>query len=120
MIKTNELRIGNWYEHDGKYYQVKSIMNGESYPYVKPIPLTPEILEKAGFTKGKSIGLTLDIRFDETPFYSAYLWFEFLAGSVYLYTLDDGHNIELANFIYLHQLQNLYFALTGEELEINL
>ena len=68
----------------------------------EPIPLTPEILETCGFVFESGI----DYVIKETGF------------AVYF---DDG-NCELANHDYpvhikhLHQLQNLFFALTGTEL----
>ena len=81
---------------------------------VEPIPLTPEILEKAGF--------------EEFPDSSGLYGYEaFTKGNCYVEispTRGIGVSIgsmETAQSIkYLHQLQNLYFALTGEELNIKL
>ena len=75
---------------------------------IKPIPLTEEILLKCGFRKSKS-GMYL---FDKFSFDLSD--FEFGVESDYYY-LTISENIK-----YLHQLQNLYFALTDIELEINL
>jgi hypothetical protein len=113
MIAANELRIGNWYVNQwGEYLQVDADLFGsdnlESYPI--PIPLTPEILEKCGFEK------------DNSSKYGGYL-----------IGIGEGEKIRIVNdesigwhyplngyrrpiTNYLHQLQNLYFALTGEEL----
>lgn len=131
MITAKELRVGNWI-NDPRYgaVQVVWIMpvagelvikhtgpapQREQVEY-KPIPLTHEILEKCGFKKGA-----------------------LMSGGFYGYDngtmeLDNNFNLELTDGrlsengtrFYLpqnksvHQLQNLYFALTGEELEINL
>ena len=67
MIQSNELRLGNWllpnHDLDGDYSQVSSlevcyeggthyIVNGyKDGFFYSPIPLTPEILEKAGFVR---------------------------------------------------------------------
>lgn len=60
MIHANELMIGDWVctEHDSTPRQIDWIRTGEvglfwnkvvTPPYLVPIPLTPEILEKNGF-----------------------------------------------------------------------
>lgn len=127
MIQANELRIGNWViDPDGNPVTVNDIFysgqeginacdnNYECYPILdfdelSPIPLTPEILEKAGFEKDK-LGYTNGFNFSlyynhkkDKGNYGAY-WKSFEAG---------------VDFKHLHQLQNLYFALTGMELNIN-
>jgi hypothetical protein len=50
MIKAKELRIGNWVldMYDNK---VKVTIIDDTVDWAKPIPLTPEILEKSGFVK---------------------------------------------------------------------
>lgn len=120
-MEANELRIGNWVNVGyNKQFDLDDFENyfGEwkafSNDAIEPIPLTPEILEKAGFEDVK------------------YAW--------KLEVKDSGfivmHNNDKASFVtgdydelgfqlkyeikYLHQLQNIYFALTGKELEINL
>lgn len=56
-MKAQELRIGNWLQRlDDSFFQVTSgdIASIEIIPewlHPKPIPLTPEILEKCGFEK---------------------------------------------------------------------
>lgn len=117
-MKSTELRIGNCALHpDGfiiKCYlheitcQCKFENNIGDYLPFKPIPLTEEILLKCGFRKSKS-GMYL---FDKFSFDLSD--FEFGVESDYYY-LTISENLK-----YLHQLQNLYFALTGQELEINL
>lgn len=122
MIKANELRIGNFVLWDNEdIYSIKGIgNNGVRFnndhgqfrlnKRIYPIPLTPEILEKAGF-EGNRTG------FYHSPNgkpYSLYLNNE---QEVFLYFGDYDTNIKIKH---LHHLQNLYFALTGTELEINL
>lgn len=82
----------------------------------QPIPLTPEILEKAGFD-GSHRGWTKDIG---NPYHATWLqWYE-EDKEVFVSMQDDHYYIPNATAQYLHQLQNLYFALTGTELQIEL
>ena len=114
MIKANELRIGNvanlnW---DGDIRQVTLENVGseyfsidgfdESFTYVDlyPIPLTPEILEKIDWNGYVKLNIGSWFKIDDV-------------GHLYYRSDYTGRNVDS-----LHQLQNLYFALTGEELEI--
>ena len=117
-MKSNELKIGNWllpnHDLDGDYSQVSSlevcyeggkhyIVNGyKDGFFYNPIPLTPEILEKCKF------GKVLFVERGTLLVYSR-------DGDDYLMTLTTIKEVK-----YLHTLQNLYFALTGEELPIEL
>jgi hypothetical protein len=131
MIKANELRIGNWVMYYDKPLRVDDltylydldddwegwVMNGAPIEKdrigqnpIDPIPLTPEILEKAGF---KSAEYTDDLWLEIGGEHSI----TYRDGKLLLECHDSFYNI---NFEYqsLHSLQNLYFALTGEELDI--
>jgi hypothetical protein len=115
-IKASELRIGNWLHLKNSDFikvDVDNIADVVNNPAIfNPIQLTPEILEKCGFEDKGSGYLTKSI--DEG---GAFLMCEYGGVSIY-------HNIEECSFNfpgkYLHQLQNLFFALTGTELTINL
>lgn len=126
MIKANELRLGNWVyslfiAHEPKKIptQIISITGDNTdgqYDEMEPIPITPEILEKCGF--------------------EYFAWPDFLEFTHYikddfiLRETDSGYSFfntskcngadrqHLVIIQYLHKLQNLYFALTGEELEV--
>lgn len=119
MIQPNEIRCGNLFHHNdnwsyrekGGYFQWSEsdwYALGESTLFIEnvsPIQLTPEILEKCGF---------------ETPFimkdsvkYLDGVMIDLHNGKI---LLRDNHMIEIK---YLHQLQNLYYALTGKELDIS-
>lgn len=136
MIQASELRIGNWValnDRDGDKRNVK-VLNIEerginvyttSYSveleghfledrshdgkWIEGIPLTPKILEKAGFEK-------------DDEYNCLYLSF----GLFKICTWMDGSvrfSVEEYNckkISYVHQLQNLYFVLTNEELNIEL
>jgi hypothetical protein len=108
MIQANECRIGNCL-HD-RHGNVIRIQNGFFYIVqdpkrlddYSPIQLTPEILEKCGFWKGNFAGLVN----------GDFIW------SLGVLSIREG-----AYFIscqYLHQIQNIFFALTGTELEVNI
>ena len=142
MIQANELRIGNWVYVDDSPVQITSIDkdgginhtsgdDGWTVDYwfiyqikdIDPIPLTPEILEKAGFdlTPGDLDNDNISWwMFPDNPAVDLMLR-EFDKGKGYdLLDMDYGqihYDYKITSF---HQLQNLYFALTGEELEINL
>lgn len=132
MIQENELRIGNWVNDSfAGFAQVSGadLANWEAIN-CSPIPLSVELLEQCGATKSSI----------DNPFFSHY---DFpLSRDRHISVSNPGTPNEmvmlleknhagvpsvvcLRNFdydgkTYLHQLQNLYFSLTGEELKINL
>ncbi len=132
-MKANELRIGNWVNGDDGPQNVaylgetiglwNSIGGTAKYQHnpilshdidnLKPIPLTPEILEKSGFVFYNNPNNTpsriykKDSDFRLCKFYNQ--------NHFILWNYPYGKAIR-----YLHQLQNLYYALTGEELNIDL
>lgn len=129
MIKANELRIGNWVQAPlGEYMRVEQIGYKDNPDYIfarydkgfgqnsfSGIPLTPEILEKAGFNKLGGSKFVYRIPVQEFEI-SVSLKLNY----AYIDTQWGQASIKRPIFKYLHQLQNLYFALTGTELEINL
>ena len=111
MIKANELRIGNLIilpnGDIGKisYHEIRLMVVAIEKPDYQPIPLTEEWLLKFGF-QWKNFAFrdgTFTVRFQK-EFY------------VYL-SLEGVRPIQI-KLEHCHQLQNLYFALTGEELTI--
>jgi hypothetical protein len=126
MIRPNELRIGNWVDGGKVYYKIQaSDFVYTNFNVTKPIPLTPEILESAGFEReedeilnvySKKYLCTCPIQ-DSKPDHIDFKIYEDNYGNWYLYFEGAG----IGNgFKYLHQLQNLYYTLTGHELTINL
>ena len=128
-MKANELRIGNWVSFD-EYCKVDYIgenlfwcvdKGGASYKStwaeIEPIPLTPEILEKAGFSLYSKHSYW-NYRTGNNFFLSMWALDEQVAGfeKKGVFYWGDG----FLEVHYLHQLQNLYFCLTGEELNIQL
>lgn len=118
-MKANELRVGNWYKQlsTGYFTQVSLFLLGEiaddeSYlDYIQPIPTTPEILEKSGFVK------------DNNSHYGGYLIPISDVENIRIIKDESGwhwpiYGYRKANVHFLHQLQNLYFSLVGEELNV--
>lgn len=138
-MKATEFRIGNtvFYnsENDNnepvRYYctingaDLRIMQDDENYlKSHEPIPLTLELLEYCGFSDKaykngyvgidiKAGGMITDFVLTKPQvlgeFQKQFCW-EYRAGNIPFFLKLE----------YLHQLQNLYFALTGEELEINL
>lgn len=114
-----ELRIGNWVSfvqdaHRYKdYHQITNIStkkalcyNGDVEPELYPIPITPELLEKCGFEKQIVLGK------------DGLFWYQF--GEL---SYSEAHKRwwfrgVFRDIEFLHQLQNIIFSLTGEELPI--
>jgi hypothetical protein len=121
-MNFKELRIGNWVAIEPGWFKQwdlqdyndygKDLGDGEwSNDKVEPITLTPEILEKAGFKFYEKSEM-----YEKDDFMDLHILYDNAGYCIKDYEL----NIWSPNILYLHQLQNLYFALTGEELEINL
>lgn len=123
-LKANELRIGNLlFEEYGGIYEVEGITgcgNVEmkkgamtatgfySISRLTPIPLTEEWLVKFGFVFGIKLH-------DFAKGKHKFVEFNVLNGNfsesgVFYYSMKT-------QIKYVHQLQNLYFVLTGEELQ---
>lgn len=122
-MKKEELRIGNLVEYpnwnkDGsvKYFHIRDVYTDDNkigltdgmfqvpsskLKYIKPIHLTEEWLVKLGFVKDK-----LDNTYYKGDF------------EIYLPKYFKWKESIFRNVKTVHQLQNLYFALTGEELEV--
>lgn len=126
MIQANDLRIGNVLKYfigeDGLDWQETTIdaqdilwcqENNENFNKVhKPVELTPEVLAAVGFK---------DMDGEFCPAYQLeQIEIEILPDDSYYARIKwdkDGASLFLADIKSLHQLQNLYFALTGKELE---
>lgn len=53
-MKATDLMIGDWVLYGDKSVRVLQLSENSKYDWVKPIPITPEILEKNGFCFVKS------------------------------------------------------------------
>lgn len=126
-MKINEIRIGNWVDNgEGNHYIIDTSFfidildfskdnSGETD--LKPIPITEKWLLEFGFKNIHNQQALINNEWVKV--YSFRNIEYFLDGEI----LIKG-NCCLDSFVYLnpikyvHQLQNLYFALTGEELTI--
>jgi len=119
-MKAQDLRIGNYYHWyaESKIYlyeiQAKDFCK-HNIKNFEPIPLTEEWLLKFGFEK---------VRIDYTlthcyHYQNEYCWIYLIHGGFEFEFITGNHRFNLMrNFEHVHQLQNLYFALTGQELTI--
>ena len=109
-MKANELRIGNWLEYKGskatiqvEHSEITEVYFGATN-YI-PIPLTEEWLLNLG-----------GVRDNNAP-YIDFGYFE-LSKTENNWWSVEKEGVRLCFVKYVHQLQNLYFALTEEELKI--
>lgn len=123
MIQANELRLGNrvCFHNDNTIFEVMeigpaglSVADEIEETWIEldgfsGVELTPEILTKCGFQQSG----------DCWQLNNVFLWeWGITLVSYHLDRITAGDtSLEVK---YLHQLQNLHFALTGKELEINL
>ena len=115
-MKANELRIGNWV-FNGRNAQVtpKQIeWFSEGVYDLLPIELTEEWLLKFGFVweLDKSYSLTINEN------NGLFIWVDLNTLHPIAELIDSGDRVVVNHIKYIHQLQNLYFALTGEELKL--
>ena len=122
-MKSTELRIGNWVLHKDVIQFVESINDTDSGMAVcclsehdngcqdlKPIPLTEEWLLKLGLKHEKfdwnnePPNKDVSVGYNGNDFINNEMTFKY--------------KTVLFKITHVHQLQNLYFALTGKELTI--
>ncbi len=134
-MKASELRIGNYIFENDKQATVSMLYEytkeGEGvngfperyepdkyiYPKVEPIPLTEEWLVKFGFEYDEKeclYKILVNKKEEEYIYLASDEKFNYLkCGYKGEYYFHPSQHIQ-----YVHQLQNLYFALTGEELTL--
>ncbi len=143
MIHTTDLMLGNWVEfatglHNDKRsipMQVTAIFSDTVYldfegnegdafeeeeTNLLGIPITEDVLNKASFKRVRVInGKEYYYYLDGQEIYSTNRLSLIVENGVgVLYRPYNGSHI--LGFIYLHQLQNAYFMLTGKRLEVKL
>ena len=117
-MKAEHLRIGNWVLHEPKNARAETQVDAHDLENLQfyhdkygneyqPIPLTEEWLERFGIMQNtwfedRSYMIKEDRGFG---------W------DIYVQNAANTKKISFAYFKHVHQLQNLYFALTGEELQ---
>ena len=137
-MKANELRIGNYVKGIG--HNISWLVEGIETDYIhssnawrllssfEPIPLNTNWLEKFGFKAwdDKKTIYTLERHIDKYNNTCFRFWlqldklvFDYIQNEIHpTESIFDDKNIIRLEIKYVHQLQNLYFALTGEELTI--
>lgn len=128
MIKANELTVGRCFIFTNENSVARAIDKedmadiDELLCVIEPIHLTPEVLEKCGFETANT----------KRDFGNGFEWCRWELKYQYIFQVDKGifeyslfqdefgSNEKGVEITSLHQLQNLYFALTGEELNIQL
>lgn len=127
MINTERLKIGNWVSENGKFIVVNNVWHDRinvSYSCgdyaggsgwdsetwdkeIEPIPIVPETIKDCGFTKVGDTFCILENGFEIN------ISFNNVSGV----TVRIGYNI--LPCLYIHELQNLYYSLTGKDLDVN-
>lgn len=121
MVQKAELRIGNLIKANASftgYLFVTEITNDAvqtdkggtlEFYQIQPVVLTPEILINAGFIFGR--------KFCAEDFYDVKRKKDVFGDEAWEF---KRNNESLTDVLYFHQLQNLYYALSGEELSITI
>lgn len=119
MIKREDLRIGNMVYKYNKYDtedQVGIVGYGDMAfnDILSPIPLTEKWMLEFGFEKHeKNHGAPIGGNY--TDFYlDGYVFNQDVSGTWFL----SGYNWNTKHFSCVHELQNLFFALSGYELSL--
>jgi hypothetical protein len=133
MVKSNEFRLGNYLMHKTGVriltvpcsYQHFSLMEKDGGKELFPVLLAPANLEKAGFIENKKYALLPESR--EFILVLPVMGSGDVAIKAYVKANKECfarvmlNNVPISNNVHqLHQLQNLYFSLTGQELEVRL
>lgn len=128
MVQANEIRVGNYFMFDSEIDKVTAIYQSGVdaefksrwwFDRVHGIPLTTEILLKSGFVFNKQfqryevevsdgVECVKQERLEDDP--GAPLYFFYMIGFRSSYIKLD----------WLHQLQNVHYYISGEELSITL
>ncbi|WP_462250479.1 hypothetical protein [Ekhidna sp.] len=118
-MKPQELRIGNWVYRKGdneNMYEADWITIKEAHNY-RPIPITEEWLEKFGLVIEDIASLSDCFHWQIDERWKVFIATDYGNKGLALF-LGDEAPIFSAKCEYIHQLQNLYYALTGEELKM--
>lgn len=118
-MQKAEIRIGNFLKPKisaEKFAVVQGITengikfyNGNtcSFAEIEPLKITTEILANSGFVYGR--------KYDSNEFYDIKKAFDLSGNEVWEF---KRNNERLKYLLYVHQMQNLFFEISGEELEL--
>jgi hypothetical protein len=108
-MKASELRIGNYINIHNTITCMELNDFHFSSSFIEPVPLTEEWLSKLGFEKKYSNYIIKAGDYFHSIKKDGKKW-------IYSYDESDACCYELRRIKYVHQLQNLYFALNDKEL----
>jgi len=122
-MNANELRIGNYVKFGKLFKKVVEIAEEGFYILDKdgttlkntwadlqPIPLTEEWLLKFGF---------VEVKYDDGIYGFCKQGFGYINSGQIRWSCERIIFNDDKHLLYIHQLQNFYFALTGEELVVS-
>lgn len=125
-MKANELRIGNYLMYRDQLTRIESgkeIDQAFEGPLLNPIAISEMWMNKLGFRRENSLAGSLIkgyvIPEGNGEFISEFIIVEGQGG--YALGYENGKKLypfRCREVIYIHELQNLYFVITGQELMI--
>lgn len=133
MIDSKDLREGIWVRsiHTGPtqvtLFMIGEIADDETYlDHLMPIPLSPDVLKACGFKQWGRFDMPRTITYELPPMtifpsnsfcdFEGYGFIHYKLSNT-IDEMNKGINESAKfKFQYLHQLQNLFYSLTGTEL----
>lgn len=131
-MKANELMIGSYVKFLGKVRKIKSIIKKDtgieisfegknpvvvSLDVIEPIPITPEILEKNGFTMNTKAKSKKAWQISDNELYVS--WWNGRLNTYYKPEVTKSMNHINTDCVYVHELQHV-LKLCGIEKEITI
>ena len=123
VLNPESLRLGNFILKNGKIYKITTLFfvdlhdgtvreNYNNSYVIEPIKLTEEWLNKLGLNVNKWFCENSYCVVEDKTGDTSYGW------CMKVQNASHTKEIEFGYFKYVHELQNLYFALTGRELTV--
>ena len=122
VMKATELMIGDWILYGDKPVKVLQLSENGKYGWVKPIPLTYEILKKNGFKEAalREPNTTNLVRKWWSKHGEIYIKEYYLARSrEIVYVVGGGSRMRIENIYMVHQLQHALRICELDELADN-
>jgi hypothetical protein len=117
MINPFELRLGNYVEKGKTIYKIQWASQIDNSAYCYPIELEHGLLKKLGFENDVPYPDAFTVKINFVRFEIG----DLVEGErAVLFSKNGNGFVFLRHIQYLHELQNIIHALTGEELQINL
>ena len=126
-MKTNELRIGNWVKTNYEGILETININSEGFEYIDCRKPTFKAIGRYPIDSIEPIHITeewlLKFGFETSAWDNHSTYRKMIGNNDYTIVFDEYSNTMIGDIMikeikYVHQLQNLYFALTGEELSV--